>query len=456
MAYYTYLIKNNSGIYYFRMKIPLRFRPKFNNRSEIRKSLKTRCKKDALQKSQQMAEVYRNRFSNSNIKQSIEEVTPVTQLTQITPRIIQNNPIESIKNSNNTLLLSQCIKTYLDNIKIRHPEKAKFHILEKQPMFERLLEIIGDKQITEITFSDASNFFAKLQLLPSNMRKFFPNGETITEIINSERIKTLNKLSSRTVNKYMENITTLFKFFVQNGVLKINVFNNKNLRAIEKKRACDRKQRFNTKDLKSIFETGKYFKTGTKDKFFKESYYWIPLIALYTGARVTEISQLHVTDIIKIENIWCISISETTNVPIDDLSYKSVKNKSSCRLIPIHNQLIKLGFLEYVGLAKAKNEIRIFNDITRKKKGVYGGIVGGWFNKNKKKYFNLSNPKQTFHSFRHTFIDELKQLGVKEELVAVVVGHARHSITFNVYGKDYSVKFIKKNVIDKLNYKIKH
>ena len=162
------------------------------------------------------------------------------------------------------------------------------------------------------------------------------------------------------------------------------------------------------------------------------------------------------SDIIKVEDVWCISIAENIDVPIHDINYKSLKNKSSCRLIPIHNQLIELGFLNFVNKIKNTDSVRLFNDITRKKKGKYGGIVGGWFNHNKKSYFNINNPKQSFHSFRHTFIDTLKQAGIHEELVAVVVGHAKHGITFSVYGKDYSVGFIKENVIDRLDYSILH
>lgn len=455
MSYYTYLIKNRLGIYYFRIRIPTEFRSKFNNRREVRKSLKTRFKQEAIIKAQKMAQIYQERFAISDTIQELKRVTPI-KLDRSNSLKINHHQTEQKKDYDDFLPLSKCIATYLDNIKVRYPEKAKFHILEKQPIFERLLEIVGDKDIREITFLDTSNFFAKLQQLPANLRKFFTNGETIDEILNSEKIKTLRPLSPRTINKYMDNVTTLFRFFVQNGVLQNNMFENKNLRAVEKRRPCDRKQRFSQKDLKAIFETGRYFKPDTRDELFKESYYWVTLLALYTGARVGEISQLHVTDIIQLENIWCISITETTDLKFNDVNFKSLKNKSSCRLIPIHDQLIKLGFLDYVEQVRQGKSVRIFTDIIKRKKGTYGSKVGGWFNKNKKNYFNINNPKQSFHSFRHTFIDTLKQQGVKEELVAVVVGHSRKSITFNVYGKDYSVSYIKEEVIDKINYFLSH
>ena len=47
------------------------------------------------------------------------------------------------------------------------------------------------------------------------------------------------------------------------------------------------------------------------------------------------------------------------------------------------------------------------------------------------------DPKKLFHSFRHGFIDNLKQHGVEGQLIAEIVGHSSGSITMERYGKSY-------------------
>ena len=54
----------------------------------------------------------------------------------------------------------------------------------------------------------------------------------------------------------------------------------------------------------------------------------------------------------------------------------------------------------------------------------------------------ITDPKLTFHSLRHTFVNELKQQGVSEHVIAQLIGHANSSITMGRYGKDYDVEVL--------------
>ncbi len=50
--------------------------------------------------------------------------------------------------------------------------------------------------------------------------------------------------------------------------------------------------------------------------------------------------------------------------------------------------------------------------------------------------------RPTAYGFRHTFIDELKQKGIEESLVAQIVGHTHQSMTFGRYGKKYPIQML--------------
>jgi integrase len=64
-----------------------------------------------------------------------------------------------------------------------------------------------------------------------------------------------------------------------------------------------------------------------------------------------------------------------------------------------------------------------------------------------------ANQRPTSYGFRHTFIDEMKQLDISEHIVAQIVGHANPNITFSRYGKDINVAALLKD-IERIEYQI--
>ena len=62
--------------------------------------------------------------------------------------------------------------------------------------------------------------------------------------------------------------------------------------------------------------------------------YWAPLIALFTGARMSEILQLENQDIKKTKGEWVMRFDDMTPGSKDD--QKRLKQKASRREVPIH------------------------------------------------------------------------------------------------------------------------
>ena len=98
----------------------------------------------------------------------------------------------------------------------------------------------------------------------------------------------------------------------------------------------------------------------------------MPLLGLYTGARLNELCQLYVNDIRQIDKIWCIDINRNTND-------KKLKNASSERIIPIHPKLIELRFLEFVKEQKSNQSQRLFSHLKLGSDG-YIKYVSRFFN----------------------------------------------------------------------------
>ena len=100
-------------------------------------------------------------------------------------------------------------------------------------------------------------------------------------------------------------------------------------------------------------------------------HFWGPLIALFTGARRAEVSQLLIRDVRQTQDgLWIIDIND------DDVS-KNIKNQSARRTVPIHPTLIEIGFLDYLAEVKAAGlGEQIFPDVGVNKFNEKGNSVG--------------------------------------------------------------------------------
>lgn len=171
---------------------------------------------------------------------------------------------------------------------------------------------------------------------------------------------------------------------------------------------------FDANDLKALFESVDY----KKHAFKTPSEYWLPILALHTGARLNELCQLTVTDIGRHDEVETISI-------LDGEMGKRLKNAASRRVIPIHSRLIELGFLDYVKTIKAG---RIFPELPEDpaRPGNFGAKVSEQFTAYRRKCgvgAATGRSNKTFHSFRSTLISALRKAGVPKDRRTRLAGH---------------------------------
>jgi len=87
--------------------------------------------------------------------------------------------------------------------------------------------------------------------------------------------------------------------------------------------------------------------------------YWIPLISLYSGLRVAEVSGLQPRDLEVVDGVYCLRVRPGTGMVSTGTKSAGrvvttrMKTEGSKRRVPLHPKLIELGFLEYVQRRKA-------------------------------------------------------------------------------------------------------
>lgn len=161
--------------------------------------------------------------------------------------------------------------------------------------------------------------------------------------------------------------------------------------------------------------------------------WWCPLIALYTGARINEIAQLKVCDIVQDQGVWCFSVQKTVDEDLAQSTGKrtrqSLKGKSAIRKVPIHESLIQAGFLDFLTDMKACGHPRLFPHLSagtcRKTGEVNGRYSQAFVNQFAAYLKGLGFGKGIgSHAFRHTLATELDAKGVRVEHIALITGHA--------------------------------
>lgn len=123
--------------------------------------------------------------------------------------------------------------------------------------------------------------------------------------------------------------------------------------------------------------------------------------------------------------------NKTNYFDIKEQEGTQLKNEASNRRIPIHTEVIRLGFLDF---AQTKKRNRLFK-LEHYKSEKLGHEPSKWFGRLKR---GLSFPDTVaFHSFRHTMRDMLSEEDVAGEKIKAILGHDQGDVTFSVYGSDF-------------------
>ena len=286
-----------------------------------------------------------------------------------------------------------------------------------------LSEALGkDTPLTEINYDRIQKFRATIATVPANRNKIYP-GLTLEKQIQRAVKDGKNTLSIQSQRLYLR---CLFDV-LEAGRVRNFMPNNPamGLKPLQKPKETDAEKRmpWDMDQVKGFFQ-GKFYNQCASDlpspysKKDKAWRFWMPLLMLYSGARPNEIAQLHCDDVRQTENgTWYFSLSDDEG--------KTLKTGSSRRRVPLHSELIKIGFLDFVEARQKKNgpkEPRIFSEL---KPDKYGSLAAYASKRIRDSFIpeeiNLKN-KQTFYSLRHNVRDALRRAKAPADTLLAVCG----------------------------------
>ncbi len=344
-------------------------------------------------------------------------------------------------------------KTARELVELFKAEKAREEIKELtryKKILDIFLELTDKEYLIDLSVLDLKKFSKDFSDMPNeNDKEAKEEIKGITSYkkwIEITRKKDLMRVSNRTRRDKLIRIKAFLNFCVEIECLdknrlhyKINPDDN------------NKRKEFRIEQLQNLFNTDWYNKDLEHNLKEEPHKIWIPLILLYSGARINEISQIYINQIIEKEGVYFFKIKDTE----ED---QSTKNKSSNRVIPIHKILLDFGFLNYIKQQEKNNQERLFSELYLTKSKGYGQHFGKIFNDYKKTWLEIETLNKIkerkilldLHSFRHTFTTALRGGKVVEEDISYILGHKKNQT--QRYGSIPAKEF--SNKINKAKYKL--
>ena len=336
----------------------------------------------------------------------------------------------------------------------------------------------GHRPMHTLTLKELGEIQAWLPYLPSNFMKKALSVDHAVKIA-QHRTGRHPPISDKTRAEYLGQLKGLLEYAHSNGFITSPMAGHIEMPNTRQSKTIERLP-FTEADLQKIFPGSDYgvdfgIQRAGLDRDTK---FWFPLLAAFTGARLEELGQLQTADIRTCPDTGIIyAMVDNKGIAADGIK-KRTKNLNSVRPIPIHSTLIDIGFMEYVSKRQDdKADTGLFK-LKRDKQGRLAKAVSNWFSRvDKRKDGNLilgyierrgveskgeneagERWSKSFHSFRHTVIDNLrgKQLKngefIREPDIALVVGHEKDRLETASYGQDRMQLALRKAVIEEIRY----
>ncbi|MGJ8628691.1 MAG: site-specific integrase [Sulfitobacter sp.] len=254
-------------------------------------------------------------------------------------------------------------------------------------------------------------------------------GLTMQQVITANETEGKPTISAQTVNRHLSSLSAFCNWAEVSGYLDTNPVHGMQLRKVQNARRAT----FTSDQLNTLFQSPLYTGCAASspwrdmakqgDVLICDHRYWVPLIMMYSGARPAEIGQLATSDIRQEHGTWIMHITT------EGEGEKSTKTAGSMRVVPIHSQLIALGFLDYHKVRIAAKDVRLFPDAKRNNLGQMLADFSREFSRYLSRIGMDKDHGLSLYSFRHGAADALRRAGYLDDQFGYILGHTGATMT---------------------------
>lgn len=429
----TYVKRSPQGIFYLRVVIPPPIRAKLAGRRELRRSLRTRDPKTAQFWAYRLAPVVRQWLNEAKHMAAPDVATLLARMRSkpiskyeidLQRGLFRSDPgvpgdheamlaaIEALgingprgpailaaaasthalnrtRPDNESPLLSVVAQEFLTD-QFQRTQNAKTQD-DYGAIFAELLNVIGNKPVAMISVDDVARFLA---------------------------VSTSEGLKPKTLKKRISSVHTVLRFAQARAYFPPDrQLPTASVLQQMKRQPAKRTRRlpFEPQDLQLIFDNDCYINKNAS----RPHWFWLPVLGLFTGARIEELCQLRLSDIRRDKDtgIWFFDFNEHAG--------KRLKNEASIRRVPLHDTLIELGLIQYRDAIAMEglDDDSLFPLLPTTKYGQRSDSSSKHFARYLRS-IGITDDRKVYHSFRHTVATALRTAGVSPDVAHRLLGHA--------------------------------
>jgi len=313
-----------------------------------------------------------------------------------------------------------------------------------------ITELVGpNRRVSALKRADFIALRDSIRLFPKNRSRIAAaRQQSLQKLISERQYETIN---ARTAKKFFELARSLMRYAHDNGLASEDL--GSGLLFSTRGAPPVRRRTYDHSQIEKLLN-GPVYRIIDMPRWRLDDYkFWLPLLGIYTGARLGELCQLQVENVYEDDGVWVIRV--------DGSHGKHVKTPQSERLIPIHRALINAGFIDFVRHREKQAinaQCRLFQSLA-----VYGTLAPShtaskWYagaDKARHGFLgecDLIGQNLTFHGLRHTFINQFRRQKLDMQIAKALVGHLDKSTTGG-YGDSYPSGVLKEE-LDKIDFNV--
>jgi integrase len=316
---------------------------------------------------------------------------------------------------------------------------------------EMFIQLHGNLAVADIKRSHATAFREALQMVPKTRKgPLLRAGLPELSRWGHEHPKA-PKVSAATVNKQLGAVQAIAGWAFRSGLVPDEVpwsdpFADKRLKEERSTRGP-----FDARDLQTIFDAPLFTNQDIPEAGRGPAAVWLPLLALFVGGRQAEFAGLRASDVREdhetgVTLLWIVP---------DKKAGRRLKTESSERVVPVHSQLIALGFFEFVAERRREGEHAWLFPAIAPDQGRALSAWSKWWGYHLRTQIGIKDRDKVFHSFRHGFTDRSRAAKVDAEVRKALMGHSDTSVSGGYGAKVMLVRWgaaLLKEAVEKIVY----
>lgn len=327
-------------------------------------------------------------------------------------------PTTSQPGTNGVPLLSKVWEQWCENARAENrPEKT---ITGYRVHIDRLIDFLGDRPVTDYRKPDIKSFVLACRRFPVRLPDEWKSLR-FADIIEKTKDSDIETLSIKTVNdKTVAAVASVFSYAEQQDWIDKNPATGQRLDDGGRDQSEPSRIAMDPDQLGKLFRSPVYVAGDRPVGGAGEASFWLPLSLLYAGIRPEDATAIPLEFVREENGVLAVYVAKS-------------KSKAGVRRVPVHSELRRIGFDDYVAWLRQRGERNLFPGMRSESERQSGPFLN-WVGDHIRKVVT-DDRKVTFYSLRHNFKSALMKADVGMDWVNVLMGHSSGSM-MNRYGRD--------------------